>query len=192
MSNEHVLMCILGESSSGKDTLVNQICKTSNLTQLISYTTRPQRKNEGATHVFVDEDIYNSMKENNEIAAYTNINNNRYWSTVEQLYDSDFYVIDAVGVDSLKNLNLPNLRIVTVYINVPEDIRKERAMKRGDDVVTYKSRCFSERNQFREMKKNMDVDYVVPNIELPKAISVLKWIATVEGVWKNHEEDESE
>lgn len=188
----HVLMCILGESSSGKDTLVNQICKTSNLTQLISYTTRPQRKNEGTTHIFVDEDIYNSMKENNEIAAYTNINNNRYWSTVEQLYDSDFYVIDPIGVDSLKNLNLPNLRIVTVYINVPEDIRKERAMKRGDDVVTYKSRCFSERNQFREMKKNMDVDYVVPNIELSKAISVLKWIATVEGVWKNHTEDESE
>lgn len=189
MSDEHVLICIIGESSCGKDTLVNQICKTSNLTQLISYTTRPQRKNEGATHIFVDEDIYNSMKENNEIAAYTNINNNRYWSTIEQLYDSDFYVIDPIGVDSLKNLNLPNLRIVTVYINVPEDVRKERAMKRGDDVVTYKSRCFSERNQFREMKKNMDVDYVVPNIDFAKAFSVLKWIATVEDVWKNHEEE---
>ena len=189
MSDEHVLICVLGESSCGKDTLVNQICKTSNLTQLISYTTRPQRKNEGATHIFVDEDIYNSMKENNEIAAYTNINNNRYWSTIEQLYDSDFYIIDPIGVDSLKNLNLPNLRIVTVYINVPEDVRKERAIKRGDDVVTYKSRCFSERNQFREMKKNMDVDYVVPNIDFAKAFSALKWIVTVEGVWKNHEEE---
>lgn len=192
MSDEHVLICVLGESSCGKDTLVNQICKTSNLTQLISYTTRPQRNNEGATHIFVDEDIYNSMKENNEIAAYTNINNNRYWSTIEQLYDSDFYIIDPIGVDSLKNLNLPNLRIVTVYINVPEDIRKERAMKRGDDVVTYKARCFSERNQFREMKKNMNVDYVIPNIDFAKAFSVLKWIATVEGVWKNHEEDSFE
>ena len=192
MSDEHVLICIIGESSCGKDTLVNQICKTSNLTQLISYTTRPQRKNEGATHIFVDEDIYNSMEENNEIAAYTNINNNHYWSTIEQLYDSDFYIIDPIGVDSLKNLNLPNLRIVTVYINVPDDIRKERAMKRGDDVVTYKSRCFSERNQFREMKKNMNVDYVVPNIDFAKAFSVLKWIATVECVWKNHEEDSFE
>lgn len=186
MSDERVLICVLGESSSGKDTLVNQICKTSNLTRLISYTTRPQRKNEGATHIFVDEDIYNSMKENNEIAAYTNINNNRYWSTIEQLYDSDFYIIDPIGVDSLKNLNLPNLRIVTVYINVPEDVRKERAIKRGDDVVTYKARCFSERNQFREMKKNMDVDYVIPNIDFAKAFSVLKWICEVEGVWKNH------
>lgn len=192
MQNEHVLMCIMGESACGKDTLVNELCKRNGWTQLISYTTRPQRKNEGATHIFVDTDIYMAMKENNEIAAYTYINNNHYWSTIDQLYDSDFYIIDPSGIASLKALNLPNLRIVTVYINVPEDVRKERAMKRGDDVVTYKARCFSERNQFREMKKNMDVDYVVPNIDFAKAFSVLKWIATVEGVCKNHEEDSFE
>lgn len=192
MQNKHVLMCIMGESACGKDTLVNELCKRNGWTQLISYTTRPQRRNEGATHIFVDTDIYMAMKENNEIAAYTYINNNHYWSTIDQLYDSDFYIIDPSGIASLKELNLPNLRIVTVYINVPEDIRKERAMKRGDDVVIYKARYFSERNQFREMKKNMDVDYVVPNIDFAKAFSVLKWIATVEGVWKNHEEDSFE
>lgn len=192
MQNEHVLICIMGNSACGKDTLVNELCKRNGWTQLISYTTRPQRKNEGATHIFVDTDIYIAMKENNEIAAYTYINNNHYWSTIDQLYDSSFYIIDPSGVASLKALNLPNLRIVTVYINVPEDIRKERALVRGDDVVTYKARCFSERNQFREMKKNMDVDYVIPNIDFAKAFSVLKWIATVEGIWKNNEEDSFE
>lgn len=192
MQNEHVLICIMGNSACGKDTLVNELCKRNGWTQLISYTTRPQRKNEGATHIFVDTDIYIAMKENNEIAAYTYINNNHYWSTIDQLYDSSFYIIDPLGVASLKALNLPNLRIVTVYINVPEDIRKERALVRGDDVVTYKARCFSERNQFREMKKNMDVDYVIPNIDFAKAFSVLKWIATVEGIWKNNEEDSFE
>lgn len=192
MQNEHVLICIMGNSACGKDTLVNELCKRNGWTQLISYTTRPQRKNEGATHIFVDTDIYMAMKENNEIAAYTYINNNHYWSTIDQLYDSSFYIIDPLGVASLKALNLPNLRIVTVYINVPEDVRKERALARGDDVVTYKARCFSERNQFREMKKNMDVDYVIPNIDFAKAFSVLKWIATVEGIWKNNEEDSFE
>lgn len=192
MQNEHVLICIMGNSACGKDTLVNELCKRNGWTQLISYTTRPQRKNEGATHIFVDTDIYMAMKENNEIAAYTYINNNHYWSTIDQLYDSSFYIIDPLGVASLKALNLPNIRIVTVYINVPEDVRKERALARGDDVVTYKARCFSERNQFREMKKNMDVDYVIPNIDFAKAFSVLKWIATVEGIWKNHEEDSFE
>lgn len=192
MQNEHVLMCIMAESAAGKDTLIHELCKRNGWSQLISYTTREQRKNEGITHIFVGVDTYKTMRENGEIAAYTYINNQHYWSTTEQLYDSDFYIIDPLGVASLKALNLPNLRIVTVYINVPEDVRKERVLLRGDDVVTYKARCFSERNQFREMKKNMDVDYVIPNIDFAKAFSVLKWIATVEGIWKNHEEDSFE
>jgi guanylate kinase len=176
----------MAESCAGKDTLVNELCKRNEWTQLISYTTREQRENEGATHIFVDTDIYIAMKEINLIAAYTYITINHYWSTIDQLYDSSFYIIDPSGVASLKALNLPNLRIVTVYINVPEDIRKERALSRGDDINTYKSRCFSERRQFNDMKKNMDVDYVIPNIDFAKSYSILKWICEVEGVWKNH------
>jgi guanylate kinase len=189
---EHVLFCVMAESAAGKDTLVNRLCQISNFTQLISYTTRPQRQNEGATHIFVDEDFYLQTKQNNEIAAYTYINNNHYWSTIDQLYDSDFYVIDPIGVESLKALNLPNLRIVTVYINVPEDVRKQRAMERGDNPNVYRARCISERNQFKDMKKNMDVDYVIPNVNKANAISVLKWIANVEGLWMNHAEDNFE
>lgn len=191
-TKEHVLFCIMGESAAGKDTLINRLCQIANFTQLISFTTRPQRQNEGATHIFVDTEMYEAMRNNDEIAAYTCINNNHYWSTISQLYDSDLYAIDPIGVESLKALNLPNLRIVTVYINVPEDIRKQRAMERGDNVNVYRARCMSERNQFKDMKKNMDVDYVIPNINKANALSVLKWIATVEGLWMNHAEDKVE
>lgn len=191
-NKEHVLLCIMAESAAGKDKLTNELCTRNGLTQLISYTTRPRRTNEGNTHVFVDEDTYNAMRSNNVIAAYTYINNFHYWSTVDQLYESDVYVIDPLGVDSLKAMNLPNLKIVTVYINVPEDIRKERAMARGDSIDVYRNRTLSERQQFRDMKRNMDVDYVIPNINFANAYSVLKWIATVEGVWKNHTEDTTE
>ena len=44
--------------------------------------------------------------------------------------------------------------------------------------------------QFRQMKKDMNVDYVVSNIDFAKAFSIIKWIADVEGVWANsHTED---
>ena len=189
MNKEHVLMCVMAESAAGKDRLVNELCNRNNLTQLISYTTRVRRTNEGDTHIFVDEETYQQMKDDNNIAAYTYINGNHYWSTINQLYESDFYVIDPRGIESLKALNLPKLHLVTVYINVPEDVRKERAKLRGDDMNVYRNRCLSEREQFRDMKKNMNVDYVVPNVDIAKSYSVLKWIATVEGVWKNHQED---
>lgn len=191
-NKEHVLMCVMAESAAGKDRLVSEICNRNNYTQLISYTTRPRRVNEGDTHIFVDEDTYQQMKANNDIAAYTYINGNHYWSTVEQLYQCDFYVIDPLGVESLKALNLPNLRIVTVYINVPEETRKERAKLRGDDMTVYRSRCISEREQFRNMKKNMDVEWVISNVDFAEAYSMLKWLTNVKGVWKNHTEDSTE
>lgn len=192
MNKEHVLMCVMAESAAGKDRLVNELCNRNHLTQLISYTTRARRANEDDTHIFVNEETYQQMKDDNNIAAYTYINGNHYWSTINQLYESDFYVIDPRGVESLKALNLPNLHLVTVYVNVPEDVRKERAKLRGDDMNVYRNRCLSEREQFRDMKKNMNVDYVVPNVDFAKSYSVLKWIATVEGVWKNHQEDKTE
>ena len=189
MNKEHVSMCVMAESAAGTDRLVNELCNRNHLTQLISYTTRARRANEDDTHIFVDEETYQQMKDDNNIAAYTYINGNHYWSTINQLYESDFYVIDPRGIESLKALNFPNLHLVTVYINVPEDVRKERAKLRGDDMNVYRNRCLSEREQFRDMKKNMNVDYVVPNVDFAKSYSVLKWIATVEGVWKNHQED---
>lgn len=189
MDKEHVLLCVMAESSAGKDTLVNKLCEKTNYRQLISYTTRPRRVNEGDTHIFVTDDDYQEMLKEGQVAAYTEINGYKYWSTIDQLYLMDIYVIDPFGVKTLKQLNLPNLKIVTVYINVPEEIRRQRAKSRGDDMNIYRSRSLSERHQFREMKKNMEVDYVIPNIEWAKSVSVLKWICNVEGLFKNKEEE---
>jgi hypothetical protein len=56
-------------------------------------------------------------------------------------------------------------------------------------MTIYRSRSLSERQQFRDMKKNMAVDYVIPNIELAKSVSVLKWICNIEGLFMNKEEE---
>lgn len=192
-NNEHVLLCVLGRTASGKDTLVNKLCERAGLTQLISYTTRERRVNEGDTHIFAMEDDYRQAKENNQIAAFTQIGNFKYWCTIDQLYSVDVYVIDYFGLQRLRELNLPNLRIVTVFVNTPDDIREERALnKRKDDRVKFRERNLAERDQFRAMLKNADFDYAIQNIDFAKAFSVLKWISQAEGLWKNHMEDVSE
>lgn len=188
MSNkDHVVLCILGKSASGKDFLTNKLCKRAGYKQLISYTTRERRVDEGDTHIFATEDDYIEMKANNQVATFTQIGNYKYWCTFEQLYDVDCYVIDYDGLQRLRGLNLPNLRLVTVFINVPDDIREERALsKRKDDRIKWRERNLAERDQFRSMLKNADFDYAVSNIYWPNAYSCLKHIANIEGVWKNH------
>jgi guanylate kinase len=187
--NEHVLLLIIGRTASGKDTLTNKLCERTGLRQLISFTTRPRRPNEGATHQFVTETDYQEMLSNNQVAVDTNISGNYYWSTINQLYDADAYVVDYVGYQKLRNLNLPNLRLVSIYINTPDNIRKERALnKRGDDRLVFMKRDMDERSQFREMLRNADFDYAISNIDVSRAYSVLRWISQVEGCWKNKED----
>ncbi len=191
MNKEHILLCVLGRTSCGKDTLVNKLCERTGLTAITSYTTRPRRANEGDTHIFSTRNAYEQMQIEGNVAAYTEIAGNIYWTTIDQLYEHSVYIIDPKGVETLRQLNLPNLRLVTVYINTPDDVRKERALnKRGDDRLTFMKRDIAERDQFRAMLRNADFDYAISNIDISKAYSVLRWIATVERVWKNIEKEE--
>lgn len=191
MQNEHVLLCLMGKTASGKDTLANKLCERTGLRQIISYTTRERRINEGETHIFISDEEYQSLEDSGQIAAFTQIGPYKYCCTIDQLYENDVYVIDPVGIQHLQELNLPNLRLVTVYINTPDDIRKDRALnKRGDDKLTFMKRDMAEREQFRTMLRNADFDYSISNIEWPKAYSVLRHISAIEGVWKNHLEEE--
>lgn len=192
-NKEHVLLCVLGRTGSGKDSLTNKLCERTGFKAVTSYTTRPRRENEGDTHIFTTEEVYERMQAEGVVAAYTEIAGYHYWTTIDQLYDNDIYIIDYRGVQTLRELNLPGIRFITVFINVPDKVREERAInQRKDDKIKFRTRDFAEREQFREMLKNADFDYAVSNIELPKAYSVLRWISQVEGVWKNNKEDNTE
>ena len=177
MSN-HKRFCIMGETASGKDTLTKKLCEDTGMKAIVSYTTRPRRTNEGDTHIFVDDSVYEQMKDN--LAAYTEINGFRYWTTIEQIYDNDIYIIDPNGLETLENLGLEDIDICSIYINVPLEVRLERALYRGDSLEDFFSRNKSEMRQFIQMKAAGGFDYAISNLNEDKAYAVLKYIVEVE------------
>ena len=190
VNKDHTLLCVMGRTACGKDSLVNKLCERTNMTAITSYTTRSRRENEGDTHIFTTKEVYEQMQAEGNVAAYTEIAGNLYWTTVDQLYENSVYIIDYDGLKTLKALNLPNLRLVSVFINVPDKIREDRALnKRKDDKIRFRTRNFAESSQFREMLKNADFDYAISNIDFAKAYSTLHWISQIEGCWKNNKED---
>lgn len=178
-SNKTVFL-IAGESASGKDTFVHNICEECGYSQLISYTTRPRRDGEGETHVFISNDEVEQYQDS--IIAYTEIGDYKYFSTIDQLYESDFYVIDPKGIRYLKEkVNDPNIRFVTIYINVPPNIREDRAVNiRGDKRKVYTNRRFNEFDQFLNFKSGANFDYAIPNIDFEKSYEVFKCIIKTE------------
>ena len=188
MSNEHVVILLVGKTNSGKSSLAKKLCERSNLVALQSYTTRERRSETDNDHTFVSVEDYLRAKENGEIAVDAEIAGNYYYSTVEQLYDADIYTINPDALDRLLGLDLPNIRFVTVYISCPDNIREERAMRRGDDKYKFRIRSHSERQEFRRFVSEEKWDYAINNLDFAKSYSVLRWISQVDCAWKNHNE----
>lgn len=175
---------IVGESSSGKDSLVNELCKNTGLKKLKSYATRPRRNDESDdTHIFISED---DVKEYiNDMIAYTKIGEYSYFATVQQLYDADIYIIDSTGVDYMKFItqykNVADIRFVTIYINTPPELRKERALnQRKDKFEVYYQRVLDEQGQFTNFKACSKFDYAISNVDFDKAYKILDKIVEVE------------
>lgn len=174
---------IVGETSSGKDTFVHRICEECGYKQLISYATRPRRDGEGETHIFISE---NDVKEYvDKMIAYTHIGDYEYFSTVSQLYESDFYVIDPQGADYMKFItkykNINDVRFVTIYINTPAPLRKERALNsRKDSAEVYFNRVLDEQEQFTNFKAYAKYDYAISNVDFEKAYKIFKHIIQTE------------
>ena len=182
----HTIFLIVGESGSGKDTLVSLLCNECNYKQVLSYTTRPKRIGEGATHRFINPNEVEQYKD--EIVAYTRIGEFEYFATKSQLKEADFYIIDYEGVKYMKNLNLDmsDIRFVTIFIHTPRHIREERVLTtRKDNVTTFYKRCFNEDIQFKEMLIKGDFDYSISNIDINKSYEIFKHIIETERATNN-------
>lgn len=184
-NKEHVVVLLVGRTNSGKTSLIKRLCEKTGLKALQSYTTRPKRSETDSDHTFVSVDEYLRAKENGEIAIDGEIAGNYYYSTIEQLYEADLYTINPEALDRLLAMDLPDIRFVVVYISCPDEIRQERATKRGDDKRKYRVRDFSERSEFRRFVQEEKWNYSITNLDFPKSYSVLRWICDMEGLWKN-------
>ena len=134
-----MLVCIIGMSASGKDTLANEICKYDrNIHLCVSHTTRPMRLNEvdGESYYFVTNDEFLQMKEDNlflEDRTYKVANGElwRYGLSLQELHKhkNSIAIVDLNGYIEIKN-KFKSQDIYSVYLNTNDDIRYSRYLKR--------------------------------------------------------------
>lgn len=176
----HNLYLIVGRTASGKDSLTKTIAKKYNLKVLSSYSTRPKRPGETDEHIFINtEDV---VKYQNDIVAYTKIGDYEYFSTKQQLLESDFYIIDPNGVEYLqeKIKNIPNIELHIIYIAADYVTRKHRALNnRKDKEEIFEKRCVAEEDQFINFECNQSWNKRILNIDFNYALKEFeKYITT--------------
>lgn len=161
--NKKTIFLIVGRSAVGKSSLAREACKRLGLKLVKSYTTRPMRTNEDlgtSDHIFIKPEDIEQFR--HDIVAYTCINGYEYFVTSDILKQSDVYVIDPNGVESLIRNAGESYNFVQIYISTPYKIVLERAIKRGDK--NFEERRISENLQFEQYEKNEPWDYFIENI----------------------------
>jgi len=170
------LICIVGETASGKDSVTKAaIEKMSNyeIRTVCSYADRPKRENEteGVEHYFISTEEFNKLKEErkDDILAYTHIEKDgvgyQYMALNDELEKSHVYVIDPQGLKFLKEKYSAIVDIVSVYIYASLDTRRKRATIRSDFNDKFEERVVAETEQFNVFRHNREYDYRIDNYD---------------------------
>jgi guanylate kinase len=168
---------LMGYSGSGKTEIAKELEKY-NYSILQSYTTRQPRYEGEYGHMFCSVEEYEQFKKNGDVAAYSLIEGNHYFSTVDQIRSTKndlIYVCDPDGIKDLKE-KVPDIEFITIYIKVDKKTRWRRMVERGDSTDKILSRVTTDGVKFSKKR----FDYQVINYEFDKAVKIIKNIIEVE------------
>ncbi|MDO5564363.1 MAG: guanylate kinase [Eubacteriales bacterium] len=132
-----MIYCIIGKSASGKDTIYKKIInKIPNINKITLYTTRPKRENEkeGIEYFFVNEDF---LKQNKNKIIEQRTYNTIYGPWIYAMIDdgsinskNNYLLLSTLeSYNSIKKY-FGEENVFPIYINVPNDIRLQRAKDR--------------------------------------------------------------
>lgn len=135
------IYCIMGKSSSGKDTIYKMLMEEPELSlkTIVPYTTRPMRagETEGVEYYFCDEERLRELEEEGrviELRAYDTVHGVWKYFTVDdhqmQEKEQDYLLIGTL--ESYRKLRdyFGKDRVVPIYIEVEDGIRLQRALDR--------------------------------------------------------------
>jgi guanylate kinase len=177
------IICLLGKSCSGKDTIYKKLLadESLNLLPLVAYTTRPMRtgEQEGREYHFTDEAGFNSLKEAGKVIedrTYDTVYGLwRYFTVDDGTFDKNGRNVIAAAGTIPAYIKLRDYfgaeNTCPVMIETDDGIRLERAMRREkkQEAPRYKEMCrrfITDSEDFDEEKmKAAGVDHVFMNNE---------------------------
>lgn len=155
-----MLLIIGGKSGSGKDSVVKEFEKNG-WKRIIKYTNRPKREDEidGVDYYFVSTDFMETIpfifKQSFVVANgdtwYYGISKEHIILNTDK---NDKYIVIMTPFeynkffDMTKDFKTIGKDFISVQIDVPDDIRRERLIKRGDDIEEINRRIEADNKDF--------------------------------------------
>ncbi len=167
------IIVISGFCAVGKDTIANEL-REKGYNFVVSHSTRPMRDGEceANPYHFINKEEMLSMKDNDELVEIREYN-----TLVDNIPDTWYYAVhrDAIKDDESYVVVLDRLgtsefkeyygnRVLSIFIDANDDIRKARSKTRGDfNESEWQRRLEDDRSQFNADDFLSVYDYVVKN-----------------------------
>ncbi len=127
---------IVGPGASGKDWMLQKM-KELGYHPMKQYTTREIRDNEtGDEYHFVSEQVFKDMDDRAQFISVNFYRIGWYGVSYDELINSDVAILSPANVKDVFT-TFPELRdrFTIIYLDIPEDVRRERLAKRYTDKV---------------------------------------------------------
>jgi len=180
------LFVIAAPSGAGKTTLVKALtARNPELRFSISYTTRPQRRNEvdGSDYIFVDKAEFDRLRATGALLESAEVFDNFYGTSREQVEDhlaAGHHVILEIDWQGARQVRQAKPDCVTVFILPPSRQELERRLRsRGTDTEAVIERRL--RDALSDMSHWEEFDYVIFNDDLDDAVADLEAVLAGHG-----------
>ena len=156
------LIYIMGKSSAGKDTVAKSLKEKINIKNYVMYTTRPKRdgEQEGIDYFYITEDKIKEFEEEGKIIesrTYNTVYGPWIYATInDKQLESDEDLLCVGTLESYRSVREYFLRngkdnLLPVYIEIDEDERRKRAIKREETQAVQK---------YEEMERRLKADNI--------------------------------
>lgn len=156
------MLVMIGASASGKTEIANILIKDRGFSKMITNTTRPPRANEvdGVDYHFLDTLTFLDKKEKGFFLETVYYNEHWYGTAYNDFAPNKVLIVDPKGANVIyKKLGS---KAVFFYIESPENLRRFRMIKRGDDPAHVEQRI--EKDAYRFHQYALDhIDYIIEN-----------------------------
>lgn len=157
------MVIIMGKTSSGKDTIVNELISKHGSRKCITYTTRPMRDGEkqDITYHFITEDKFKQKIREDFFAEYKSYNTEfgiwYYGVALEDIEKADDKTVIILTPDGYRDIikkvkNKPK----SIYIYANNSTIKERLINRGDDPKEAQRRLEHDNLDFKGIETEVD------------------------------------
>lgn len=164
-----MIYVLAGKSAAGKDSFFNYLLERKDLKPIVSYTSRPMREGEteGKDYNFRSKERMLEKISKKELLEYRS-----YETSVNGIHDTWYYgspkvnpkedwivVLDMEGLKSYREAYGPE-NITAIYLACPEDIREERARRRGSfDKTEWDRRAADDSIKFQNATEECNISF---------------------------------